>query len=38
MEFGFNHDPVIRHPDQIVVRDDGCEMTFKAGVNVEVEI
>ena len=28
----------IRHLDKVVVKDDGYEMTFKAGVTVEVEV
>ena len=35
---GYNNDLVIRYLDQIVVRDDGYEVVFKAGVTVEVEI
>ena len=34
----FNNDLVIRYLDQIVVRDDGYEVIFKAGVTVEVEV
>lgn len=34
----FNNDLVIRYLDRVVVRDDGYEVTFKAGVTVEVEI
>jgi len=34
----FNNDPVIRYPDRVVVKDDGYEVIFKAGVTVEVEV
>ena len=35
---GYNNDLVIRYLDQIVVRDDGYEVVFKAGMAVEVEV
>lgn len=34
----FNNDLVIRYLDRVVVKDDGYEVIFKAGVTVEVEI
>lgn len=34
----FNNDLVIRCLDRVVVKDDGYEVVFKAGVTVEVEI
>jgi len=34
----FNNDLVIRYLDSVVVKDDGYEVVFKAGVTVEVEI
>ncbi len=34
----FNNDLVIRYLDRVVVKDDGYEVAFKAGVSVEVEI
>ena len=34
----FNNDLVIRYLDRVVVKDDGYEVVFKAGVSVEVEI
>ncbi len=34
----FNNDLVIRYMDRVVVKDDGYEVTFKAGVTVEVEV
>ena len=34
----FNNDLVIRYLDRVVVKDDGYEVVFKAGVTVEVEI
>ena len=34
----FNNDLVIRYLDKVVVRDDGYEVAFKAGVTVEVEV
>ena len=34
----FNNDLVIRYLDRVVVKDDGYEVAFKAGVNVEVEV
>ncbi len=34
----FNNDLVIRYLDRAVVKDDGYEVTFKAGVTVEVEV
>ena len=33
----FNNDLVIRYLDRVVVKDDGYEVAFKAGVTVEVE-
>ena len=33
----FNNDLVICYLDRVVVKDDGCEVVFKAGVTVEVE-
>ena len=33
----FNNDLVIRYLDRAVVKDDGYEVVFKAGVKVEVE-
>ena len=33
----FNNDLVIRYLDRVVVKDDSCEVAFKAGVSVEVE-
>ena len=34
----FNNDLVIRYLDRVVVKDDGYEVVFKAGVTVEVGI
>ena len=34
----FNNDLVIRYLDKVAVKDDGYEVTFKAGVTVEVEV
>ena len=34
----FNNDRVIRYLDRVVVKEDGCEVIFKAGVTVEVEV
>ena len=34
----FNNDLVIRYLDWVVVKDDGYEVTFKAGVTVEAEV
>ena len=34
----FNNDLVIRYLDIVVVKEDGYEVAFKAGVTVEVEI
>ena len=34
----FNNDLVIRYLDKVVVKDDGYEVVFKAGVKVEVEV
>ena len=34
----FNNDLVIRYLDRVVVKDDGYEVIFKAGVTVEVEV
>ena len=34
----FNNDLVIRYLGRVVVKDDGYEVIFKAGVTVEVEI
>ena len=34
----FNNDLVIRYLDNVVVKDDGYEVIFKAGVTVEVEV
>ena len=34
----FNNDLVIRYLDRVVVKDDGYEVAFKAGVIVEVEV
>ena len=34
----FNNDLVIRYLDRVVVKDNGYEVIFKAGVTVEVEI
>ena len=34
----FNNDLVIRYLDKVVVKEDGYEVAFKAGVSVEVEI
>ena len=33
----FNNDLVIRYLDRVIVKDDGYEVVFKAGVTVEVE-
>ena len=33
-----NNDLVIRYLDRVVVNDEGYEVTFKAGVTVEVEV
>ena len=33
----FNNDLVIPYLEKVVVKDDGYEVTFKAGVTVEVE-
>ena len=35
---GFDNDLVIRYLDRVVVKDDGYEVIFKAGVTVEVEM
>ena len=35
---GFNNDLVIPYLDKVVVREDGYEVAFKAGMTVEVEI
>ena len=34
----FNNDLVIRYLDKVIVKDDGYEVVFKAGVTVEVEV
>ena len=34
----FNNDLVIRYLDTMAVKDDGCEVVFKAGMTVEVRI
>lgn len=34
----FNNDLVIRYLDKVVVKEDGYEVAFKAGVTVEVEV
>ena len=34
----FNNDLVIRYLDRVIVKDDGYEVAFKAGVTVEVEV
>ena len=34
----FNNYLVIRYLDKVVVRDDGYEVAFKAGITVEVEV
>ena len=34
----YNNDLVIRYLDRAVVKDDGYEIAFKAGVTVEVEV
>ena len=34
----FNNDLVIRYLDKVIVKDDGYEVIFKAGVRVEVEV
>ena len=34
----FNNDLVIRYLDRVVVKDEGYEVAFKAGVTVEVEV
>ena len=34
----FNNDLVIRYLDKVVVKEDGYEVIFKAGVTVEVEV
>ena len=34
----FNNDLVIRYLDRVVVKDDGYEVAFKAGVTVEIEV
>ena len=34
----WGNDLVIRYLDRVVVKDDGYEVVFKAGVSVEVEI
>ncbi len=34
----FNNGLIIRYLDKVVVKDDGYEVSFKAGVTVEVEI
>lgn len=34
----FNNDLVIRYLDRVIVRDDGYEVVFKAGVKVQVEV
>ena len=33
----FNNDLVIRYLDRVIVKDDGYEVAFKAGVTVEAE-
>ena len=34
----FNNDLVIRYLDKVIVKDDGYEVAFKAGVREEVEV
>ena len=34
----FNNDLVIRYLERVVVKDDGYEVIFKAGVTVEVKV
>ena len=34
----FNNDLVIRYLDRVIVKDDGYEVVFKAGVKVEAEV
>ena len=34
----FNNDLVIRYLDRVVVKEDGYEVEFKAGVKVQVEV
>ena len=34
----FNNDLVIRYLDKVIVKDDGYEVIFKAGVKVQVEV
>ena len=34
----FNNDLVIRYLDRVVVKDDGYEVEFRAGVTEEVEV
>ena len=34
----FNNDLVIRYLDRVVVKEDGYEVVFKAGVTVEVKV
>lgn len=34
----FNNDLVIRYLDKVIVKDDGYEAIFKAGVKVQVEV
>ena len=34
----FNNDLVIRYLDKMIVKDDGYEVVFKAGVKVQVEV
>ena len=35
---GFDNDLVIRYLDKVVVREEGYDVVFKAGVTVEVEV
>ena len=35
---GFKNDLVIRYLDKVIVKDDGYEVIFKAGVKVQVEV
>ena len=34
----FNNDLVFRYLDKVIVKDDGYEVIFKAGVKVQVEV
>ena len=34
----FDNHLVIRCPDRVVVREDGCEAAFKGGANAEADI